>query len=60
MTLTPHEKRQLLERLDRVSVQRTNISTESRDAFITAREEEDLQAQIDIIWHILSGEQPQS
>ena len=56
--LTPSEKSELIDELLEQAVQRPDISTESREEFEAARADGDMQAQIDVIWHILSGTDP--
>jgi len=56
--MTPRERRHAIEALIRESVQRREISDDSRQEFEAARSEGDLQTQVDIIWHVLSGNDP--
>ena len=56
--MRPSERDQKLAELDREAVQRQSVSESSRTAFAEARAAGDTQQQLDIIWDILTGEQP--
>jgi hypothetical protein len=57
--MTPSERREHIEKLEAEAIQRPEFSDGSREAFHEARDNEDVQAQIDVLYHVMTGERPE-